>query len=260
MANYAAEEVLSVTHWNDKLFSFRTTRDDSLRFRNGEFIMIGLEEQDKPRPLMRAYSIASANHDDFLEFYSIKAPNGALTSRLQNLQKGDHVLVGSKPTGTLVTTDLSPGKNLFLIATGTGLAPFLSIIQDPNVYEDFERVVLFHGVRYRDELGYYEWLSEWLPQHEYLGEVISKQLSYYPCVTREPFKNQGRITDLIRSNKLLQDLGLPPLNPETDRVMLCGSPSMLADTRQLLDELGFQASTKKGTAGDYVIERAFVES
>ncbi len=257
MANYATEQVLSVTHWNDKLFSFRTTRDRSLRFRNGEFIMIGLEAE--PRPLMRAYSIASANHDDFLEFYSIKAPGGALTSRLQHLQTGDHILVGSKPTGTLITTDLLPGKNLFLIATGTGLAPFLSIIQDPEVYADFERVILFHGVRYQNELGYYDWLSDWLPQHEYLGELIRDQLLYYPCVTREPFRNQGRITDLLKSGKLCQDLGLAPFNRETDRVMLCGSPSMLHDVRALLDSMGFHASPKKGIAGDYVIERAFVE-
>ncbi|MEZ5448879.1 MAG: ferredoxin--NADP reductase [Thiolinea sp.] len=256
-ASYAPEQVLSVKHWNDKLFSFRTTRDQTLRFRNGEFVMIGL--QDEPRPLMRAYSIASANHADYLEFYSIKAPGGALTTRLQQIQAGDQVLVGRKPTGTLVTNDLRPGKHLFLLATGTGLAPFLSIVQDPEVYEQFERIVLFHGVRYRDELGYHDWLSEWLPQHEYLGQMIREQLLYYPSVTREPFRNQGRITNLIRSGKLCQDLGLPPLNPQTDRIMLCGSPSMLADTRALLDELGFQISPKTGVAGDYVIERAFVE-
>lgn len=257
MASYAPEEVISVKHWNDKLFSFRTTREDSLRFRNGEFIMVGLE--DEPRPVMRAYSIASANHADYLEFYSIKVPDGKLTSRLQGIQVGDHVLIGKKPTGTLVTTDLLPGKNLFLIATGTGLAPFLSIIQDPEVYEQFERVILFHGVRYIEELGYYEWLSEWLPKHEYLGELIREQLTYYPSVTREPFKNQGRITDLLRSGELCQQLGLAPLNSETDRVMLCGSPSMLAETRGILDEMGFEISPKTGVPGDYVIERAFVE-
>lgn len=258
MPSYATEEVLNVTHWNDKLFSFRTTRNANLRFRNGEFIMIGLE--DEPRPIMRAYSIASANHEDFLEFYSIKAPGGALTSRLQHLQEGDHILVGGKPTGTLVTTDLLPGKNLYLFATGTGLAPFLSIIQDPYVYEEYEKVVLFHGVRYCSELGYHDWLSQWLPNHEYLGELIRDQLIYYPSVTREPFRNQGRITDLIRSGQFSQDIGLPPLNRETDRVMLCGSPSMLADVRGMLDEMGFQISPKRGVAGDYVIERAFVES
>lgn len=258
MASYAPETIVSIKHWNHKLFSFRTTRSPGLRFRNGEFIMLGLE--DTPRPVMRAYSIASANHDDFLEFYSIKAPGGKLTTRLQTLQEGDEVLIGSKPTGTLVTSDLNPGKNLFLLATGTGLAPFLSIVQDPEVYAQFERVILFHGVRYRDELGYYDWLSTWLPEHEYLGELIRQQLSYYPAVTREEFKNQGRITDLLRSGKLCADLGLPPLNPATDRVMLCGSPSMLAETRSLLDAMGFQVSPKTGVPGDYVIERAFVES
>nr|CAA6805873.1 MAG: Ferredoxin--NADP(+) reductase (EC [uncultured Thiotrichaceae bacterium] len=257
MASYAPEQVISVKHWNDKLFSFRTTREESLRFRNGEFIMVGLEGE--PRPVMRAYSIASANHDDFLEFYSIKVPDGALTSRLQNIAIGDHVLIGKKPTGTLVTTDLLSGKNLFLIATGTGLAPFLSIIQDPDTYEQFERVILFHGVRHISELGYYEWLSESLPNHEYLGELISNQLTYYPSVTGEPFENQGRITDLLRGGKLCKQLGLPPLNRETDRAMLCGSPSMLTETRDLLDEMGFEISPKTGVAGDYVIERAFVE-
>ncbi len=257
MANYTSEQVTSVKHWNDTLFSFRTTRNESLRFRNGEFVMIGLESE--PRPIMRAYSIASANHDDFLEFYSIKVQDGALTSRLQNIQVGDYVLVGKKPTGTLVTTDLLPGKNLFLISTGTGLAPFISIVQDPEVYEQFERVILFHGVRYVSELGYHEWLSEQLPKHEYLGEMVSNQLMYYPSVTREPFKNQGRITDLLRSGELCKQLGLPPLNRETDRAMLCGSPSMLAETRGVLDEMGFEISPKTGVAGDYVIERAFVE-
>ncbi len=257
MANYTSEQVTSVKHWNDTLFSFRTTRNESLRFRNGEFVMIGLESE--PRPIMRAYSIASANHDDFLEFYSIKVQDGALTSRLQNIQVGDYVLVGKKPTGTLVTTDLLPGKNLFLLSTGTGLAPFISIVQDPEVYEQFERVILFHGVRYVSELGYHEWLSEQLPKHEYLGEMVSNQLMYYPSVTREPFKNQGRITDLLRSGELCKQLGLPPLNRETDRAMLCGSPSMLAETRSVLDEMGFEISPKTGVAGDYVIERAFVE-
>ncbi|MEZ5535475.1 MAG: ferredoxin--NADP reductase [Thiolinea sp.] len=257
MASYAPEEVISVKHWNDKLFSFRTTREESLRFRNGEFIMVGLE--DEPRPVMRAYSIASANHADYLEFYSIKVPDGKLTSRLQSIQVGDHVLIGKKPTGTLVTTDLLPGENLFLLATGTGLAPFLSIIQDPDIYEQFERVILFHGVRHIDELGYYDWLSEWLPNHEYLGELIRNQLTYYPSVTREPFRNQGRITDLLRNGELCKQLNLPPLNPDTDRVMLCGSPSMLSETRGILDELGFEISPKTGVPGDYVIERAFVE-
>jgi ferredoxin--NADP+ reductase len=257
MAKYATETVTDVKHWNDTLFSFKTTRDDGLRFRNGEFIMIGLEAE--PRPLMRAYSIASANYDDYLEFYSIKAPNGALTSRLQHLKVGDDVLIGSKPTGTLVPDDVKDGKNLFLFATGTGLAPFLSIIKDPEVYERFDKIILFHGVRFLSELGYYDWLSEGLKKHEYLGEMIDSKLCYYPAVTREPFRNQGRLTDLVASGKLCKDLNLPQLNPHTDRAMVCGSPAMLKDICEMLDGLGFAISPKIGIQGDYVIERSFVE-
>ncbi len=257
MAQVSQERVIDVHHWNHKLFSFRTTRGKSLRFRNGEFVMIGLESE--PRPILRAYSIASANYADYLEFYSIKAPGGVLTTRLQHLEVGDPILIGQKPTGTLVARDLNPGENLFLFATGTGLAPFLSIVQDPEIYEDFKRVILFHGVRTKSELGYYNWFSYELPEHEYLGEQIREQFRYYPCVTREEFMHQGRVTDLIRNGRLCEDLGLPPLNPETDRAMLCGSPAMLKDMRALLDELGFQISPKTGVQGDYLIERAFVE-
>ncbi|HPE60652.1 MAG TPA: ferredoxin--NADP reductase [Thiolinea sp.] len=258
MPAFDTAEVLSVRHWNPHLFSFRTTRADSLRFRNGEFIMIGLEGDE--RPVMRAYSIASPNHETFLEFFSIKVPDGQLTSRLQNLQAGNRILISRKPTGTLVADDLRPGRHLFLLGTGTGLAPFLSIVQDPEIYERFERVILFHGVRFRSDLAYEDWLRHELPRHEYLGETIRNQLSYYPSVTREDYPNQGRITDLIRSGQLCRDLGLPPLNPQTDRLMLCGSPTMLADTRERLDSMGFEASPRRGIAGDYVIERAFVES
>lgn len=257
MAKYATETVLSVEHWNQNLFSFRTTRSPNLRFRNGEFIMIGLEQEQKP--IMRAYSIASANHDEHLEFFSIKVAEGALTSKLQYLQAGNEVLIGSKPTGTLVVDDLTPGKHLYLFGTGTGLAPFLSIIQDPETYDRFDKVVLFHGVRYVSELAYYDWLTKELPEHEYFGEMVRDKLLYYPSVTREAFRNQGRLTDLITSNEMTQKLGLPDLNPETDRAMLCGSPAMLQDTRTLLDERGFESSPKKGVMGDYVIERAFVE-
>ncbi len=255
---FATETVLSVHHWNESLFSFRTTRSPGLRFRNGEFIMIGLEQADQ-KPVMRAYSIASANHDDYLEFFSIKVPDGKLTSQLQHLQTKSEVLIGSKPTGTLVVDDLNDGENLYLFATGTGLAPFLSIIQDPHVYERYNKIILFHGVRYVSELAYYDWLTYELPQHEYLGEMISEKLVYYPSVTREEFRTQGRLTDLIRTDHMTNDLGLPPLNPKTDRAMLCGSPSMLKDTTDMLDKLGFHVSPKTGIPGDYVIERAFVE-
>lgn len=258
-SKFNSEKVIDVIHWNDTLFSFKTTRSQSLRFRNGEFIMIGLAQQEG-KPIMRAYSIASANHEEHLEFFSIKVQDGALTSKLQHLKEGDEVLIGSKPTGTLVVDDLRDGRNLLLIGTGTGLAPFLSIIKDPETYERFEKVVLFHGVRFVNEVAYHKMLTEDLACHEYLGDMVSKQLIYYPCVTRERYQNQGRITDLMRAGKLCEDIGLPKLDPKLDRVMLCGSPSMLKETCAILDEHGFEESRKKGVQGDYVVERAFVES
>lgn len=258
MAAIESQSVLSVHHWNDKLFSFKTTRNPSLRFRNGEFVMIGLPGEK--RPILRAYSIASSNYEEYLEFFSIKVPNGKLTSRLQHIQPGDEIYVSKKPTGTLVADDLRPGKNLYLISTGTGLAPFLSIIHDFDVYEQFEKVILFHGVRTVSELAYKDFIENELPNHEYLGDTVSEKLIYYPSVTREAFKNQGRITDLIRNGKLAKDLGMPQLNPTTDRVMLCGSPSFLKDIQIILKEDGFEISPRLGEQGDYVIEKAFVES
>jgi len=257
MATVGTERVLSVHHWNDTLFSFTTTRDQGLRFENGHFVMIGLQVDGKP--LMRAYSIASANYDEYLEFFSIKVQNGPLTSRLQHLKVGDEILVSRKPTGTLIIHDLLPGKHLYLLGTGTGLAPFLSIIKDPETYNRFEKVVLVHGVRQVDELAYQDVITEELPTNEFFGEDVRKKLVYYPTVTREPFRNRGRLTDLINSGKLFEDVGLPPFNPEHDRAMLCGSPTMLKDTCELLDVRGFKISPHIGTPGDYVIERAFVE-
>ena len=257
MSALATQEVISVHHWNDSLFSFRTTRDPGLRFINGQFVMIGLEVEGKP--LTRAYSIASANHDEHLEFFSIKVADGPLTSRLQNIQVGQSVLVSRKPTGTLVIRDLKPGKTVYLFSSGTGLAPFLSIIHDPETYARFENVVLVHGVRFKDELAYVELIETRLPQHEYLGEMVRERLIYYPTVTRESFRNEGRITTLIESGQLFADIGLPPLNPATDRAMICGSPAMLADISAILDTRGFVISPHTGVAGDYVIERAFVE-
>ncbi|WP_312934708.1 ferredoxin-NADP reductase, partial [Stutzerimonas nitrititolerans] len=212
MSNLNVERVLSVHHWNDTLFSFKTTRNPGLRFENGQFVMIGLEVGG--RPLMRAYSIASPNYEEHLEFFSIKVPDGPLTSRLQHLQEGDSLMVSRKPTGTLVLDDLLPGKHLYLLSTGTGLAPFMSVIQDPETYERFEKVVLVHGVRYVNEVAYREFITELLPQNEYFGEALKEKLIYYPTVTREPFENQGRLTDLMRSGKLFSDIGLPPINPE----------------------------------------------
>jgi ferredoxin--NADP+ reductase len=257
MSNLNTETVLSVHHWNDTLFSFKTTRDPGLRFENGQFVMIGLEVNGKP--LMRAYSIASPNYEEHLEFFSIKVPDGPLTSRLQHLKVGDPLLVSRKPTGTLVLSDLLPGKRLFFFSTGTGLAPFISLIQDPEAYEQYETIVLIHGVRTVSELAYQDFITKELPQHEYFGDEVKQKLLYYPTVTREAYHNQGRLTDLIESGKLFEDLGIPPLNPETDRGMICGSPAMLDDTSALLDKRGFKISPRIGDPGDYVIERAFVE-
>ncbi len=257
MSKLATERVLSVHHWNDTLFSFRTTRDQGLRFENGQFLMLGLEVDG--RPLTRAYSIASANHEEHLEFFSIKVANGPLTSRLQHLNPGDPVLVSKKPTGTLVLRDLKPGKRLFMFATGTGLAPFMSLIHDPDTYENFEKIVLIHGVRWTNELAYHDYITEELQRHEFFGDWARDKLIYYPTVTREAFRNEGRLTELIESGKLFEDIGQPPLDPATDRAMICGSPAMLADTAALLDARGFAISPHIGVAGDYVIERAFVE-
>ena len=256
MSAFLEERVLSVHHWTDRLFSFTTTRDPALRFSNGHFTMIGLKANDKP--LLRAYSIVSANYEEHLEFLSIKVPEGPLTSRLQHIQVGDNIIVGKKPTGTLLIDYLLPAKRLYLFSTGTGLAPFLSVIRDPETYERFEQVILIHGVRQVAELAYHDYLTKELPAHEILGEMVSAQLKYYPTVTREPFRNQGRIPDLIESGKLAADLGLPQLNPLEDRAMLCGSPEMLASIKALLEKLDFEEGNTT-RPGDFVVERAFVE-
>jgi len=257
MATLATEQVLSVHHWNDTLFSFTTTRNPGLRFKNGHFVMIGLEVEG--RPLMRAYSIASANYEEHLEFFSIKVEDGPLTSRLQHIQAGDPLIVSKKPVGTLVLDDLLPGKRLYCLSTGTGLAPFMSIIKDPATYERFEKVVLVHGVRSVNDLAYSDYITQELPSNEYIGDMIRDQLIYYPTVTREPFRYQGRLTDLIESGKLTRDINLPQLNAEEDRVMICGSARMLKDTCTLLDQRDFMKSTGVGEPGHYVIERAFVD-
>jgi ferredoxin--NADP+ reductase len=257
MSNINYEKVTSVHHWNDTLFSFTCTRDTSTRFINGQFVMIGLEVDG--RPLMRAYSIVSANYEEELEFYSIKVQNGPLTSRLQHLKVGDEILVSKKATGTLVQDNLLPGKNLYLFATGTGLAPFMSIIKDHEVYERYEKVVLIHGVREVSELGYKDYIENELPNNEYFGDDVRTKLIYYPTVTREAFRNQGRLTDLIKSGKLAQDIGLPQMNPEYDRVLICGSPSMLKESSEMLNDMGFTESPRMGEPAHYAIERAFVE-
>ncbi|WP_432785869.1 Ferredoxin--NADP reductase [Oligella sp. MSHR50489EDL] len=256
MSAFLEGKVLSVHHWTDTLFSFTTTRDEALRFKNGHFIMIGLPVDGKP--LLRAYSVASANYEDHLEFLSIKVPNGPLTSRLQHIKVGDSIIIGRKPTGTLVLDYLLPGKRLYLLSTGTGLAPFLSITRDPETYEKYDEVILVHGVRTVAELAYYDLFTKDLKNHEYLGEMVTNQLKYYPTVTREDFVNRGRITQHIETGKLFEDLGVPPLNPAEDRVMICGSPDMLRDLKAMVEERGF-VEGNTSTPGDFVIERAFAE-
>lgn len=256
MSAFNEEHVLSVHHWTERLFSFSTTREKSLRFSNGHFTMIGLPVNEKP--LLRAYSIVSPNHEEHLEFLSIKVADGPLTSRLQHVKVGDTIIVGRKPTGTLLIDYLLPGKRLYMLSTGTGLAPFMSIIRDPATYEKFQQIVLVHGVRQVDELAYHDLVVNHLPKDEFLGDLISNQLFYYPTVTRESYRNMGRVTDLIENGKMFADLNLPALDPSQDRVMICGSPAMLRDLKQMLERTGFlEGSTAR--PGDFVIERAFVE-
>ena len=256
MAAITTQRVTAVHHWNDTLFSFKTTRDAGLKFENGHFVMIGMQVDGKP--LMRAYSIASPNYAEELEFFSIKVQDGPLTSRLQNIEIGDELLVSSKPTGTLVVDHLLPGRNLYLISTGTGLAPFMSIIQDPEVYERYDKVILTHGVREVSELAYEDFITNELPNNEFFGEEVREKLIYYPTVTREDFRTQGRLTDAMSSGKLFDEISLPKPKLEDDRFMICGSPSMLKDTCAIIEEWGFKES-RHGIKAHYVIERAFVE-
>lgn len=249
------ERVLTVHHWTDRLFSFTCTRDASFRFGAGQFAMIGLVVNGKP--LVRAYSMVSPPWEEHLEFLSIKVPDGPLTSRLQHIRPGDHVLIGRKATGTLVTDNLIPGGTLWFFATGTGLAPFMSLIRDPDTYERFDRVVLVHTVREVAELAYRELISAELPGHELLGELVAERLTYLPCVTREPFARSKRITTMIEDGSLTGDLGLPPLDPARDRAMLCGSEAMNADVRALLEARGFVEGSNN-SPGSYVVEKAFV--
>jgi len=256
MAALNEEQVLDVRHWTDRLFSFRITRDRTFRFEDGQFTMIGMPVDG--RPLLRAYSMVSASHDETLEFFSIKVPEGPLTSRLRHIKPGDRILVGRKPTGTLTQDALLPGRTLFLAATGTGLAPFMSIVRDPEIYERFESVVLVHGCRRIADLAYSELIETHLREDEFIGHLVREKLRYYPTVTREPFRNTGRITHVLATGKLTDDLGLPPLDPARDRVMICGGPAMLADLTTLLQQRGFVEGSG-GHPGSYVYEKAFVE-
>ena len=251
-----AQEVKAVRHWTDRLFSFRLERPQSLRFRSGEFVMIGLEG-DNGKPLLRAYSIASPSWDEELEFYSIKVPDGPLTSKLQHIKVGDHVILRPKPVGTLVLDALIPGKRLFLFATGTGFAPYASLIRDPETYEKFDEVIVTHTCRDVAELDYSKELVGSLADDPLIGEFVEGKLKYYPTTTREASENQGRITTLIESGEMYKDLGIEPLNPETDRAMLCGSMAFNTDMRDILEKNGFEegANSKPAT---FVLEKAFV--
>jgi ferredoxin--NADP+ reductase len=256
MAELHAETVLRVHHWNETLFSFATSRDPAFRFRNGQFTMVGIEADG--RPLLRAYSMASANYEEELEFFSIKVPNGPLTSRLKDIKPGDQVYIGRKPTGTLVLDALRPGSRLFLLGTGTGLAPFLSIIKDPETYDQFSQVILMHGCRNIADLAYQETIQSILPGNEWVGPQVRAQLIYVPTVTREPFSTNGRITELLESGAFLEQRGMPKLDVATDRVMLCGSPQFLADMQDFLTGREFEDGGISNP-GHFVIEKAFVE-
>jgi ferredoxin--NADP+ reductase len=250
-----AEKVLSVTHYTDELFRFRMTRPAGFRFRSGEFAMIGLMVGEKP--VYRAYSIASPSWDEELEFFSIKVPDGPLTSHLQLIKPGDTVLMRKKPTGTLVLDALTPGRRLYMLSTGTGVAPFASLIRDPETYEKFEEVILTHTCRTVAELKYGFDLVEEIRNDETLSEIVGDKLKHYATVTREDYPLQGRITDLIENGKLFSDLGVPPFDPEIDRGMICGSSAMLKDTKQLLEKAGLNEGANNKPA-EFVIERAFV--
>ena len=253
-----ALKVLSVHHWTDQLFSFRIRRPEDFRFRSGEFVMIGLPGDDGGKPILRAYSIASPHWAEELEFFSIKVPDGPLTSRLQKIQPGDTVLMGRKPTGTLVLDALTGGERLFLIGTGTGLAPWLAVARDPETYQRFGQVVVCHTVRGVADLAYRDFLTTGIHDDPLVGDEARERLVYYPTVTREPFDTPGRITDRIASGALFADLGLPPgFDPGRDRVMLCGSMAMIKEAAALLETYGLKEGSN-AEPGDYVLERASV--
>lgn len=251
------QTVLSVRHWDDRLFSFRVSRPASFRFRSGEFVMIGLPG-DNGKPILRAYSIASPFWDEELEFYSIKVPDGPLTSKLQKIQPGDEVIVKTKPTGTLVLDALLPGKRLWMISTGTGVAPFASLMREPETYEKYEQVILTQTCRLNSELEYGADLERRLMDDPLVGEDAQKKFVRYATTTREPSEKMGRITDLIESGKLFEDLGVPQLDPEVDRVMICGSMGLNMDIKAILEARGFTEGANS-RPGEYVVERAFVD-
>ncbi|MBK6468627.1 MAG: ferredoxin--NADP reductase [Rhodobacter sp.] len=251
-----AQVVKEVTHWTDRLFSFRVTRPQSLRFRSGEFVMIGLMD-DKGKPLLRAYSIASPSWDEELEFYSIKVPDGPLTSRLQHIKVGDEIILRPKPVGTLVVDALMPGKRIWFLATGTGLAPFASLMRDPEVYEKFDQVIMMHTCREVAELEYGRQLVEGLQNDPLIGEMVAGKLLYYPTTTREASPHMGRVTDNLASGKVFADLGLRQMNPVDDRAMVCGSLAFNVDVKAILEGFGLREGANSDPK-EFVVEKAFV--
>jgi len=253
----SVEKVLNVQHWNDHLFSFTVTRPPSFRFRSGEFVMLGLPDGNKP--LLRAYSMASPAYSDELEFLSIKVPDGPLTSRLQSIKPDDEIYLGRKPVGTLVADALIPGSRLFLLSTGTGLAPFLSIIRDPDVYDRFDQIILAHSVRRVSDLAFHDVLAAQLADDPLVADQAKVQFTYLPTVTRESFRNQGRISAMMEDGRLFEGLTGPHhFDPETDRIMMCGSMAMIREFAAKFEELGFEEGSNS-KPGHFVIERAFVD-
>ena len=251
-----AQTVTEVTHWTDRLFSFRVTRPQSLRFRSGEFVMIGLLDE-RGKPLLRAYSIASPSWDEELEFYSIKVPDGPLTSKLQHIVPGDQIILRPKPVGTLVLDALLPGKRLWFLATGTGIAPFASLMRDPETYEKYEQVIMMHTCREQAELEYGRQLVESLKDDPLIGEFVGDKLKYYPTTTREESAHMGRITDNLTSGKVFADLGVPPMDREHDRAMVCGSLAFNHDVKAVLEGFGLREGANSDPQ-EYVVEKAFV--
>ena len=250
------EKVQDVQHWTETLFSFRTTRPSAFRFRSGEFIMLGLLKNGKP--LLRAYSVASPHWDDGLNFYSIKVQDGPLTSLLQHIKPTDEILIGKKPTGTLVIDNLIPAKRLFLLSTGTGIAPFASLIRDPDTYDKFDRIILTHTCRNAKELRYGEHLLDTLDQDPLVGEFARDRIKYFASCTREDYVNSGRITTLMESKELFEKLSIEDLNSETEAIMICGSMGMIDDVRKIIENVGFVEGSN-ATPASYVIEKAFAE-
>ncbi len=255
-ASLSRQTVRAVRHWTDRLFDFRITRPGDFRFRSGEFVMIGLEL--KPgKPLLRAYSIANPSWDEELEFFSIKVPDGPLTSKLQLIRPGDEVILGRKPTGTLVLDALVPGSRLYMFSTGTGIAPFASLVRDPETYEKFDKVILTHTCRQVAELAYGEDLVAKTKEDPLVGEEASEKLVHYTSITQEPYHRKGRITNLIESGQMFEELGLPAFDPAQDRIMICGSMAMLQDTKALAEKAGLKEGSNSMPA-EFVIEKAFV--